>query len=223
LNGFKEARMAVNLELTAFIKDGLQRGIPRSDLQDALQQAGWDGGQVSKAMRLFADVEFAIPVPRPTPYVDAREAFMYVLMFTTLYLSAYHLGSLAFDFINISFPDATAHEYARAATDASMRWAVSAIIVSFPVFLYVAWLIGREVSADATKRTSKARRQLTYLTMFLAAALLIGDVTTLLYNFLGGDLSVRFVLKILTVAAIAGSSFGYYLRELRHDERALAA
>lgn len=215
--------MAVNLELTAFIKDGLQRGIPRPDLQDALQQAGWDGGQVAKAMRLFADVEFAIPVPRPSAYVDAREAFMYVLMFATLYLSAYHLGSLAFELINVNFPDPTAYEYARAISNDSMRWAVSAIIVSFPVFLFLAWLIEREVSADATKRTSKARRQLTYLTLFVAAAFLIGDVTMLLYNFLGGDLSVRFVLKILTVAIIAGSGFGYYLRELRRDERALAA
>lgn len=215
--------MAVNLELTAFIKDGLQRGIPRPDLQDALQQAGWDGGQVSKAMRLFADVDFAIPVPRPTAYLDAREAFRYLLMFATLYFSAYHLGSLAFDLINVRFPDPTAPEYARAFTNDSMRWAVSAIIVSFPVFLFVAWLIEREVSADATKRTSKARRQLTYLTLLVAAAFLIGDVTMLLYGFLGGDLSVRFVLKILTVAVIAGTGFGYYLRELRRDERALAA
>jgi len=33
---------------------------------------------------------------------------------------------------------------------------------------------------------------------------LIGDVTTIVYNFLGGEMTARFVLKALTVAAIAG-------------------
>ena len=38
-----------------------------------------------------------VPVPRPRPYLSPREAFLYLLMFATLYLSAWHLGSLVFD------------------------------------------------------------------------------------------------------------------------------
>lgn len=100
---------------------------------------------------------------------------------------------------------------------------MSTVVVAFPVFLYVAWLLGRELRADVTKRASRIRRQLTYLTLLVAAAFLIGDVTTLIYNFLGGDMTVRFVLKVVTVAIIAGAGFWYYLRELRQDERALAS
>jgi hypothetical protein len=36
-------------------------------------------------------------------------------------------------------------------------------------------------------------------------------------------MTVRFTLKVLTVALIAGGGFGHYLRELRVDERAAAA
>jgi hypothetical protein len=215
--------MAVSPELIEFVKEGLQRGIPRAQLDDALRRAGWDHEQVAGAMRQFADLEFAIPVPRPTPYLSAREAFMYLVMFSTLYLSAYYLGSLVFELINLQFPDPTVNDYTALAAEATLRWSVSTVIVAFPVFLYVAWLLGRELRADVTKRASKIRRQLTYLTLLVAAAFLIGDVTTLIYNFLGGDMTVRFVLKVVTVAIIAGAGFWYYLRELRQDERALAA
>ncbi len=176
----------------------------RCDAQDGIASK-WP------APRQFADLEFAIPVPRPTPYLNAREAFMYLVMFSTLYLSAYYLGSLVFELINLQFPDPTANDYAELAAEATLRWSVSTVVVAFPVFLYVAWLLGRELRADVTKRASKIRRQLTYLTLLVAAAFLIGDVTTLIYNFLGGDMTVRFVLKVVTVAIIAGAGFVVYL------------
>ena len=52
---------------------------------------------------------------------------------------------------------------------------------------------------------------------------LIGDFTALIYNFLGGEITVRFILKALTVGVLAGSIFGYYLRELQVEERALGS
>ena len=215
--------MAISAELIEFVKDGLARGIPRGQLNDVLRNAGWEREQVSGAIARFADVEFAIPVPRPAPYLSAREAFMYVLMFATLYLSAYHFCSLTFELINQAFPDAAAEGLRQIYSMAAIRWSLASVIVTFPVFLYMAWLASLDIRLDVTKRASKVRRQLTYLTLFIAAVALIGDVTTLLYNFLGGELTVRFVLKIAVVAAVAGTGFGYYLRELRNDEKALPA
>lgn len=216
--------MAFSAELTAFVKEGLGRGISRTQLDDALRRAGWDRAQVTGAMRQFAEVDFAIPVPRPAPYLSAREAFLYVVMFSALYLSAYHLGSLVFELINRAFPDpAAVHQYAEVIAFNSIRWSIASIVVAFPVFGFVASLIGRELAADATKRASRVRRQLTYLTLFIATVVLIGDVTTLIYNVLGGELPARFVLKVATVALIAGSVFGYYLRELRNDDEVLSS
>ena len=57
------------------------------------------------------------------------------------------------------------------------------------------------------------------MTLFLAATVLIGDLITLVYNLLGGELSLRFVLKVLVVGTIAGAIFGYYLRDLRREEK----
>jgi hypothetical protein len=45
-----------------------------------------------------------------------------------------------------------------------------------------------------------------------------GDVTTLVYSLLSGEATLRFLLKVLVVALIAGTAFIYYLRDLRADE-----
>jgi uncharacterized protein (UPF0333 family) len=43
----------------------------------------------------------------------------------------------------------------------------------------------------------------------------MGDLITFLAFFLRGDLTVRFVLKVLTVLVIAGGIFLYYLASLK--------
>ena len=58
----------------------------------------------------------------------------------------------------------------------------------------------------------------TYLTLFVAASVLIGDFITLVYNLLGGELTTRFMLKVLTIAVIAGTIFFYYLPDLRLED-----
>jgi hypothetical protein len=80
-------------------------------------------------------------------------------------------------------------------------------------------LTGRAVQVDPIKALSPVRRWLTYLTLFVAACVLIGDVVSLVYNVLGGELTARFVLKSITVGGIAGTGFWYYLSGLRVDER----
>jgi hypothetical protein len=211
--------MAAGDELLDFVRDALGRGVPRVQIEDALRRGGWTTDQIHGALTAFAEVEFPIPVPRARPYLSAREAFIYPVLFGTLYASAFNLGSLTFDFINRAFPDASQtvesfDEYSRQ----SIRWSISWLIVAFPVFLYLSWLTERDIDRDPMKRASKVRRWLTYLTLFTAACALLGDFTTLVYNLLGGELTIRFLLKVIAVALIAGTAFIYYLRDLRQDE-----
>jgi len=211
---------AVNEELVGFVRDALRSGVSREGIADGLYRAGWSREQVHAALSSFADVEFPIPIPRPRASVEAREAFLYLVLFTTLYISAYQFGSLVFQFIEQAFPDAADRTFG---VVERLRWSVSSLVVAFPVFLFLSRLTAREVDAAPARRQSPVRRWLTYLTLFVAAAVLIGDVTTLLYNLLGGDLTARFVLKVLVVGLIAGAIFWYYLSDLRADERSPGA
>jgi hypothetical protein len=211
--------MAVNEELARFVRDGLASGATRGSIGEVLRGAGWAAGDVRGALASYAEVEFPIPVPRPQPYLSARDAFMYLLLFATLYISAFSLGQLCFQLINQVFPDPAAPQFAPEFARQAIRWSVSYLIVAFPIFLTLSRRLGRELSADPAKRGSKVRRWLTYMTLFVAAAVLIGDVANLVFSLLGGELSARFLLKVVTVGAIAGMAFWYYLSDLRRDEQ----
>ena len=202
-------------QLESFVKESLQSGKTRDEIAKALQGAGWPGAQIANALDAYADVPFPIPVPKPRPSLTAREAFLYLVMFSTLYFAAWNLGSLLFIFIDRAFPDVNGSFY----PDEMQRWSTAAVIIAFPVFLLLARYIGKQIELNPFKRLSPARRWLTYLTLFLASAAMLGDTTTLIYNLLGGELTARFVLKILVVAVIAGSSFTYYLLDLRKEEK----
>jgi hypothetical protein len=203
-------------ELELFVREALLRGSSRVEIERAMLDAGWTPDQARSAIGAFADVPFAVPVPKPRPYLSAREAFIYLVLFTTLYLSAFHFGSVLFEFINAAFPDVTDRGYSSAVE--GMRWSVASLIIAFPVFLYMSRLVARALAKDPVKRLSPIRRWLTYLTLFIAAGCLIGDMTALVYQLLGGELTVRFLLKVAVVGAIAGTVFGYYLRDLRREE-----
>ena len=166
---------------------------------------------------------FPIPVPRPRISLSAREAFLYLLQFSTLYTVAYNLGRLLFQFVNRALPDAADGPYQF--TGAAIRWSVSALIVAFPVFMFVSSVNARAVRANPAIRGSAVRRWLTYVTLFGAACTLIGDVMSLVYSALGGELTTRFVLKVADrrrhrrrdLLVITCPTFGRTKRTPRHE------
>jgi hypothetical protein len=209
--------MADKDDLIEFVEHALARGEPRARLADVLKQAGWEKDQVDRALGRFAESDFPIPVPRPKPYMSAREAFLYLVMFATLYTSAWALGSIFFTAINNAFPDATNPQSLSEFRD-SLRWAIANLIVAFPIYAALAVSTQRAIARDPARRASRVRKWLTYLTLFLGAAILIGDLIGLLNALLKGEVPTRFLLKVLVVGAIAGTAFGYYLTQLRRDE-----
>jgi hypothetical protein len=214
---------AATEDLERFVRDALLRGESRPAIAAALAEAGWPAEQVAEALDAYAEVPFAVPVPRPRPYLSAREAFLYLVMFASLYVWAVQLGNLLFDLVNHWLPDAADPPWQRNWQGRSMRWAVASILIAFPLFLYVSRLLSREMAQSPVKRLSVVRRWLTYVTLFLAAGVLVGDLITLVYNVLAGELTLRFVLKVLIVGAIAGAIFWFYLREGLGRELAIAA
>ncbi|MEM6785668.1 MAG: DUF5671 domain-containing protein [Bacteroidota bacterium] len=202
--------------LARFVRDALTLGRDRDDIAATLRAAGWDREQIDAALRAFADVAYPIPVPRPKPYLSAKEAFWYLVLFTTLYLWAFFFGALLFDLIDVAFPDAT--DYAGYYRDEGIRWAIAAVLVAFPTFLFMARFIGRSLAREPEKRASRVRKWLTYLTLFVTVCILVGDLVSLLYSLLSGDLTLRFVLKVGVVGVLAGGILAYYLFDLRRDD-----
>ena len=144
---------------------------------------------------------------------------MHLLAITTLYISAVSFGTLIFQFIDKFFPDPLVDFYGVSFTG-PLRWAIASLVIVFPAYVWFSWFLAKDVALHSEKRELKIRKWLFYFTLFIAAVAIIGDLVALIYNFLGGDLSVRFILKILTILFIAASVFGYYLWNLRVERMA---
>lgn len=147
----------------------------------------------------------------------ARDLFMYLLMFATLYISAASVGTILFELIDRVFPDALSNVsgYASYYSNDSIRWALASIIIAFPIYFFIAWRLKKEIAADPSRAQSKTRKWLTYLTLFFAAGVIIGDLIYLLYSLLGGELTLPYTLKTLVVLIIGGVIFGYYFRDIK--------
>ena len=208
-------------ELRRFIKESLERGIDRESIRAVLLEAGWQERDVRSALAAFADVDFPVAVPRPRPYLHAREAFLYLVSFISLYVFAFSLGAVLFGLIDHTFPD-TLHRY-RSPASAADATALAAVIVAFPLYLFLIRRLAVAVAADPERRQSLVRRWLTYLTLVVGAGIILGDIIALLASLLTGDPTVSFFLKVAVVLLIVAPIFGYYLWDMRQAEDEVSA
>ena len=148
------------------------------------------------------------PGSKSTP----KDVFMHLLAFLALYASAVTLMTLLFQYINVWYPDQ--FDYYSSILD-TIRYSASFLVVLFPVFLVMSWLINRDFASDPARREIRVRKWLIYLTLFVSALTVIGDVVTLVYNLLGGDFTIRFVLKVLVVLIVSAGVFGFYIWDLK--------
>lgn len=144
-----------------------------------------------------------------------RDFFLYLLATVTLYVSVISGLMLLFQFINLALPDPL--DYAQDVRD-SIRWGAAMLTILFPVFAYTTRFLHHDLMSHPDKAEYRIRKWLLYFTVFVAALLIIGDLITLLYNFLNGDLTIRFLFKILSVGLVAGLVFGYELWDVRRTD-----
>ncbi len=203
-------------QLLSFTRQALTAGVSRSEIAAALRHAEWPEPEISAALDAYADIEFPVPVPRPRPYLSARDLFVYLVLFTVLYMVAYNLGTLIFHLIDHAFPSRLrTTSQTNTAVLSDVRWNIAVIAVALPLFILMFLNITRAIAADPTKRQSRPRMWLTYVTLFITALWIVGDIMALVYNALGGEFGTRFLLKVITVAVIAGGIFTYFLHDAR--------
>ncbi len=130
-------------------------------------------------------------------------------------MSAASLLTLLFQYINVLFPDPLAYASYDGIAGA-IRYAMASLMIVFPVYIFISRMLYREYLAEPEKREYRFRKWLVYFTLFAAGITIIIDLIVLIYNFLGGDLSSRFILKILVVLLIAVVVFWYYRKDLKN-------
>jgi hypothetical protein len=150
------------------------------------------------------------------PGSGPRNVFLYLLNLLTLYLSAIGTGMLIWGLADHWFPD----PIQRFSSTGAIRTGISMVVVAFPVFVYISAYMTRKLESGELPATSVLARVMTFATLFIIAVTAIVDLITILYNFLGGDLTARFTIKAFGILAITGLVFLYYLGELRRQKGA---
>ncbi len=143
----------------------------------------------------------------------AKDVFAYLLTFVMLYIGVIDLISLLWFIIGVQFPDPASYSWMNPYE--SMRSSIASLIIVWPVFLLMSCYLVRDLKRHTEKADLWVRRWLTYLTIFVAAVTIIVDLITLLNSFLGGEMTTRFVLKVLAVLIVAACVLGYEFWELK--------
>ncbi len=141
-----------------------------------------------------------------------RDVFLHLLAVATLYASVVAFITLWWQYVNVLFPDPLG---CGGCVYDPIRFAMATLIVAFPVHIFISWLVGREFRAEPEKREIRVRKWLWYITLFIPAITIIIDLIVLINNFLRGDLTTQFFLKVIVVLAAAAAVFGYYLWDLK--------
>jgi hypothetical protein len=210
--------------LDTFIREALNRGEKRERISTALVSAGWTQKEVDASLDAWAVTDLGIAVPKPKPYVSAREAFLYFVLFILLGVVAWNLGSLVFALIDMAVYDELDNQYGFWSRDSQVRSSIAGLVVGTPIFAWVAFYIRKQRRTNPAMQRSVVRKWLTYITLIIASCTLIGDAIALVYNFLSGELSTRLILKLVVIAVIAGGIFLYFIRDAEkgdeHDQQA---
>lgn len=146
--------------------------------------------------------------------LTVKDFFLHLGAIITFYASTIALITLLFEAINYAYPQiANAYQY----YSPSISLQVAILIVAFPLFLLLSWLLQKTYVSDPALREAPIRKGLAYLTLFVAGAVVAGDLITVIYMFLDGqELTTGFLLKVLALLVIVGGIFLYFLREIKN-------
>lgn len=146
-------------------------------------------------------------------HITPKDFFLWAAAMITLYASVFAFLALVFDYINYAFPDPLEY-FPVDPYSGGVSYEMASLIVLFPIFLVTMRMIHRDIERDATRREIWVRRWALYLTLFVAGATIAGDLITLVMYFFNGEISMRFILKIVLVFLVAGAGFLHFLADL---------
>jgi len=144
---------------------------------------------------------------------SAVDFFLYLGMVAALYVSVGSILALLFEYVDALFPDPLEGGYR--SFSGSIRFAMSALIVAFPLLLVFTRITNTRARAEEAKLNLAVRKILLSLTLFIAGAVVAGDLMVLINTFLGGDLTLRFLSKVAVVLVVFSAVFAYYFKDLK--------
>ena len=131
--------------------------------------------------------------------------FISLGVIVTLITSVSSFLILFFETLNYKFPDVlnSIYQYGyNIYSFDSIRSSLATLIIFFPAFVYVSYLWVKESREDIGHVNMTLRKWMIYLILFLATLLIVIDLVTLVRYFISGEITVRFILKVIGTLAV---------------------
>ncbi len=144
-----------------------------------------------------------------------KDFFLHLGATVALYVAAGALINLSFSVINYFLPDTLAGYF----YGNSVAWPISMLIVLVPILYVLEWFINRDITRMPEKADLWIRKWRIYLTLFLAVVLFGGDLIALINTYLNGEITARFVYKVILILFVAGSIGKYYFYSIYTSHR----
>jgi len=147
----------------------------------------------------------------------AKYAFLYILSLVALVFMSLTTGMIVFQIINKYIVDVLNQYRGRFSPD-QLKFAISALIISTPVFYFTTKQIFKNLFSGALDKDSQIRKWLTYLILLISSVVMTGWFIAVVNSFLDGELTLKFILKALTAVGIAAIVFTFYLYDIKREK-----
>lgn len=145
------------------------------------------------------------------PKTSAKDFFLHLGTMIALYSTAISLLNLLFTIINKAYPQVGSYY-----GNYSVSFPVSMMIIMFPIFILLMWVLEKSYVTDPEKRNYGFKKWLTYITLFISGLVTAGDLITVVYYFIDGqEMTTGFIMKVLSVFMVSLAVFMYYITDIR--------
>lgn len=144
----------------------------------------------------------------------AKNFVLQVASLVTLFVSIPAFIALLFGIINLQFPDAADQYWQIDSAQNSIRYSIAVLVIFFPAYLALTRMVNK------ARRTEGAlyhtlTKWLIYIALLIAGVVMLTDLAVVVYTFLGGEITTRFILKALALLAVIAAAFYYYAQDAK--------
>ncbi len=217
--------------LSDYVMRRLDAGRPGVEICAELMAVGWSKDAADAAYR-DGLVALGIPLPddarasagNATQKTATLDIAVNLFSFILLGIVVCAMIVLCFALINRSFPEPNElfGEYGQIATAREIHRSLASLAIAFPLYAFaMRWWLKRFATA-VERSESRLTKWFTYLVLLVTSIVIVCDLIAVVFALLQGELTTRFLLKVVVILGIAGLVFGFYLFERRSVQFAKA-
>lgn len=204
-------------DIVSYVISQVEKGISHDEIKKQLQSVGWSDDEIDSA---YANglVGYGVPVPVKgdknifSKKSSAVDIVINIFSFVLLGIVSFSLGVLLYEIIDHYFPNILSGSRYRSDSDA-IHYSIASLLIAFPLYYFSMRFWFKKFREDEGRAESRISRFITYLVLLVAAIVIAGDLIAILFNFLQGEITIRFFLQAIVILLISGGIFGFYFLE----------